>query len=101
MIKDLFQQVKTKNQLGFLKDESGGKIIIKIIAIRPKTQAQLKDDGSEHKKANGTKKRLIKRRHMFKNHKDCLFNSKTIQKSQQKFKSNYHEMYTEEVNRLH
>ena len=38
---------------------------------------------------------------MFKNHKDCLFNSKTIQKSQQKFKSNYHEMYTEEVNRLH
>ena len=32
------------------------------------------DDGSVHKKDNGTKKCVIKRRLMFENYKDCLFN---------------------------
>ena len=85
--------------IGFFKDELGGKIIIEIIAIRPKTWAYLKDDDSEHKKAKGTKKCVIKRRLMFENYKDCLFNNKTIQKLQQKFESDYHEVYTEEVNK--
>ena len=38
------------------------------------------DDDSEHKKAKGTKKRVIKRMFIFKN-KDCLFNNKIILKS--------------------
>ena len=32
------------------------------------------DDNSEHKKAKGTKKCVIKRRLMFENYIDCLFN---------------------------
>ena len=40
------------------------------------------DDDSEKKKAKGTKKCVIKRRVMFKNYTDCLFNDKTILKSQ-------------------
>ena len=35
---------------------------------------------------------------MFKNYKDCLFNNKII--SQQRFKSNHHKVYTEEVNKI-
>ena len=34
---------------------------------------------------------------MFEHYKDCLFNSKTIIKSQQRFKSDYHRVYTEYV----
>ena len=34
---------------------------------------------------------------MYENFTDCLFNNKIILKSQQRFKSNYHEVYTEEV----
>ena len=34
---------------------------------------------------------------MFKNYKDSLFNDKTILKSQLRFKSNLHEVYTEEI----
>ena len=58
------------------------------------------DDGSAHKKAKGTKKCVIKRRLMFESYKDCLFNEKTIFKKQQRFKSYYHDMYTEEINKV-
>ena len=34
------------------------------------------DDGSDKKTAKGTKKCVIKRKHMFENDKDCLFNEK-------------------------
>ena len=58
------------------------------------------EDGSEHKKAKGTKKCLIKHKLMFENYKDCLFNNKIILQSQQKFKSDCHEVYTEEANKI-
>ena len=58
------------------------------------------DDGSNHEKAKGTKKCLIKQKLMFKNYKDRLFNNKTVYKSQKRFKSYYHDVYTEEVNKI-
>ena len=36
---------------------------------------------------------------MFENYTDCLFNNKIVLKSQQRFKSDHHEVYTEEVNK--
>ena len=58
------------------------------------------DDGTEKKKARGTKKCVIKHKLMFKNYKDCLFDEKTIFKKQQRFKSYYHDVYTEEINKI-
>ena len=37
---------------------------------------------------------------MFENYKDCLFNNKTVYISQERFKSYYHDVYTEEVNKI-
>ena len=37
---------------------------------------------------------------MFENYKDSLFNNKTILRSQQRFKSDHHNVYTEEVNKI-
>ena len=37
---------------------------------------------------------------MFENYKDRLFNHTVILRSQQRFKSDYHEVYTEEVNKI-
>ena len=37
---------------------------------------------------------------MFKNYKDCLFNNKTAYRSQERFRSYFHVMYTEEVNKI-
>ena len=58
------------------------------------------DDNSEVKKSKGTKKYVIKRKTVFKNYIDCLFNDKVILKSQQRFKSDHHNVYTEEVNKI-
>ena len=90
------------------KDGLGGKIITEVVAFRAKTYAYLidgyDDDYEKHKvinkKAKGTKKCVIKRELMFENYKDCLFNGKTIFKKQQRFKSYYHDVYTEEVNKI-
>ena len=37
---------------------------------------------------------------MLGNYKDCLFNNKTVYRSQERFKSYYHDVYTEEVNKI-
>ena len=54
----------------------------------------------KRKKAKGTKKCVIKRSIMFKDYKDCLFNNKIILKSQQRFKSDHHNVYTIEFNKI-
>ena len=57
-------------------------------------------DDSEHKKAKGTKKFVIKRRLMVKNYKDCSFNNKIILNSQQIFKSNHYNVHTKQINKI-
>ena len=37
---------------------------------------------------------------MFKNYKDCQFSNEIILKSQQRFKSDYHNVYTEQINKI-
>ena len=37
---------------------------------------------------------------MFLNFKDCLFNNKTVYRSQDRLKSDHHQVYTEEVNKI-
>ena len=91
---------KTKKVIGLFKYELGGKIMKEFVALRAKTYSYLMDDDSEHKKAKGTKKCVIKRRLMFENYTDCLFNDKIILKSQQRFKSDYHNVYTEQINKI-
>ena len=89
---------KNKKVARLFKDELGGKIITEVVALRLKTYAYLMDDGRDHKKAKGTKKCPIKPKLMFNNYKDCLFNNKTVYRSPERFKSYYHDVYTEEVN---
>ena len=69
-------------------------------ALRPKAYAYIMDDGSEKKKAKGTKKCIMKCNIMFKDHKDCLFNNNIKWKSQKRFKSDHHNVYTIEFNKI-
>ena len=89
-----------KKVIGLFKNELGGKIMKEFCALSAKTYAYLMGDGTEKKKAKGTKKCVNKRRLMFKNYKDSLFNNKTILKSQLIFKRDHHNVYTEEVNKI-
>ena len=59
-----------------------------------------KDELGGKKKVKGTKKCIIKRRLMFVNYKDSLFNNNTKLRWQLGFKSNLYNVYTEEVNKI-
>ena len=85
---------------GLFKDELRGKIITEFVALRAKTYAYLYDGGNEHKKSKGTKKYAIKQKLVFQILKDCLLNNKTVYRSQERFKSYNHDVYTEEVNKI-
>ena len=74
---------KNKKVIGLMKDELGGKIMTEFVVLRPKTYSYLMDGGWNDKKAKGTKKDVIKRRHKFNDYKDCLLNNEIILKSQQ------------------
>ena len=70
------------NQIGYYQKEKkksysinerlGGKIITKCVGLRAKTYGYLIDDGSEDKKAKGTKQCVIKRKLKFENYENCL-----------------------------
>ena len=72
---------KNKKIPGLFKDELGGRIITKVVALRPKTYAYLTDDDNNYKKTKGTK-------------------NKTVYRSQERFRSYYHDVYTEEINKI-
>ena len=91
---------KNKKVIGLMKDELGGKIITESVTLRPKTYSFLTDDGKEDKKAKGTKKCIIKKKIKFNDYKKCLFNDELILKSQQRFISKKHDVYTENINKI-
>ena len=69
-------------------------------ALRAKINPYLMDDNSEVNKSKGTKECVIKRELMFENYKDCLSNDKIVLESQQRFQSDHHKVYTEEINKI-
>ena len=88
---------KNKKVIGLMKDELGGKIITEFVTLRPKTYSYLTDDGKEDK---GTKKCVIKRMIKFNGYKNCLLKDKVLLKSQQRFISKKHDVYTEDINKI-
>ena len=91
---------KNKKVIGLMKDELGGKIVAEFVTLRPKTYSYLTDDGKEDKKANGTKKCVIKRMIKFNDYKNCLLKDEVILKSQQRFIIKKHDVYTENINKI-
>ena len=91
---------KNKKVIGFMKDELGGRFITEFVALKPKTYSHLTDDCKEDKKAKGTKKCVIKRVNKFDDYKNCLLNGEVILKSQQRFLSKGHDVYTENINKI-
>ena len=83
-----------------MKDELGGKIITEFVTLKPKTYSYLTDDGKGDKNAKGTKKCVIEKMIKFNDYKKCLLNDEVILKSQQRFISKKHDVYTESINKI-
>ena len=91
---------KNKKVIGKFKDELDEKIMTEFCALRKKAYAYRLDIDTEEKKAKGTKKCIVKQEITLKNYVDSLFNDEVIIKSQQRFRSDHHRVYTEEVNKI-
>ena len=68
--------------------------------VRPKAYSYNIEDNVELKKAKGTKKCIINKMLNFNDYKNCLFDNVKVLRSQQRFKSENHSMYTENINKI-
>ena len=91
---------KNKKGPGLFKDKVGGNNIEELCALRSKAYSYGMDDASEKKEAKGTKRCIIRFELVFDDCKYCLFSATVILRSQQRFKIDLHEMYTEEVYKI-
>ena len=91
---------KNKKVIRLIKDKLGRKIMTEFVALTPKTYSYLMDDGNSDKNAKGIKKSVIKQILKFNDYKNCLLNNEIILKPQQRSKSEVHNVYTEEINKI-
>ena len=91
---------KNKKVIGLMKDELEGKIITEFVTLRPKSYSYLINDCKEDKNAKGTKKCVIKRMIKFNDYKNFLLKDEVMLKSQQRFISKKHNVYTENINKI-
>ena len=89
-----------KKVIGLMKDELGGDINTEFVALRPKAYSYITNNFIEMKKAKGTKKCVVNKMLRFEDYKKCLFDNREVLKSQQRFKSENHEVYTENINKI-
>ena len=74
--------------------------MMEFVELTAKTHAYLRDDNPGKWKEKETKKCVIERRLMFENYIDCLLNNEMILKLQQRFKSDHHNVYTKQINKI-
>ena len=123
------REEKIKKVIRVMKDELGGRIMKEFLGLRARTYSYLIDDGSQDKNVKGEKQCVIKRKLKFEDDKNCLEatqlqnkiihleknetdvdslkrdnkefikNNKLILKAQQRFQSEGHNVFTEEINK--
>ena len=90
---------KNKKVLAMMKDEMGGIIIIEFVALAPKMYA-FRTDNFVEKKAKGVKKCVVKKEISFDDYLSVYETKKAIYKTQNRFKSKKHTMFTVEQNKV-
>ena len=89
-----------KKVVGLMKGELGGGIITEFVALRPKAYSYKTNDNIELKKAKCTKQCVVKKMLRFNDYKNCLFANGKVLRSQQRFKSENHAVFTENINKI-
>ena len=89
-----------KKVVGLMKYELGGGIITEFVALRPKAYSYKTNDNIELKKAKGTKQCVVKKMLSFSDYKNFLFDNRNVLRSQQRFKSENHIVFTENINKI-
>ena len=91
---------KNKKVIGMFKDELDGMIMTENGNDWAKIYAFKYKDGEEKKKAKGTKKSVIKNDLEFEDFKRSILKNETVMRSQLRFRSDHHNVFTKEVNKI-
>ena len=84
-----------------MKDELCGKTITEFVALRAKAYSYLDYDSKKEKRAKGTKKCIVKRKIKYEDYKKSLFDYNPVLRSKEVFKSEFHDVYTLKINKMH
>ena len=89
-----------KKVIGLFKDEVGGKQITHFVGLRPKLYSFKVEESNTTKKCKGIKKNVVKKGINFEDYVNCLFKEEKQMRKMNIIRSENHEIYSKEVNKL-
>ena len=89
-----------KKVIGMFKDEVGGRQITHFIGLRPKLYTFKIEDGATNKKCKGIKKNVVSKGITFEHYFECLFTGEKQMRSMKIIRSENHDIYSKEVNKI-
>ena len=85
---------------GLMKDECNGRIVTEFIGLRSKMYCVGIENNKFVRKANGVKSNVMQNTINDSHYRDCLLNSTLIHREQFNITSRFHQLYTENFNKL-
>ena len=89
-----------KKVIGMFKDEVAGKQITHFVGLRPKLYSFKVECGQVNKKCKGIKKNIVKKDISFEDYVQCLFSGEKQMRSMKIIRSENHDIYSKEVNKV-
>ena len=89
-----------KKVIGMFKDEVAGKQITHFVGLRPKLYNYKVENEKELKKCKGIKKNVVKKTIDFNDYVKCLFTGEKEMRKMKIIRSEKHEIYSKEVNKI-
>ena len=86
--------------LGMFKHEEGEKQIVEFVGLRAKLYSYKMLDGSEDKKCKRVTKNVTQRSIQIDDYRECLVSRKEQHRKMNVIRSQCHEIYTEEINKI-
>ena len=89
-----------KKVIGKFKDEVAGRQITHFVGLRPKMYSFKIEESKTNKKCKGIKKNVVKKKIEFEDYVRCLFFSEKQMRTMNIIRSENHDIYSKEVNKL-
>ena len=89
-----------KKVIGMFKDEVAGKQITCFVGLRPKLYSFRIEEDKEVRKCKGIKKNVVKKKLDFDDYVQCLFLDKKQMRKMKIIRSEKHDIYSKEVNKI-
>ena len=89
-----------KKVIGMFKDEVAGKQITYFVGLRPKLYSFKIEETKEVRKCKGIKKNVVKKGIDFEDYVQCLFSGEKQMRSMKIIRSENHDIYSKEVNKI-